>query len=126
MGSATEVGTGIVERYLKCLTDHDWDGLATTIADQGLTREGPFCDLIEGKAHYLAYLRKVLTTLQGHRLEVRRVLEHNALVRDTLRAGRPGRGQAGVRIARRLRLELDRTLVVPTVENAEAAFFREL
>jgi SnoaL-like protein len=73
MGSATEVGTGIVEQYLKYLTDHDWDGLATTVADEGLTREGPFCDVIEGKAHYLAYLRKILTTLQGHRLEVRRV-----------------------------------------------------
>jgi hypothetical protein len=77
MGSATEVGTGVVERYLKCLTDHDWDGLAATVADHGLTREGPFCDLIEGKAHYLAYLRKVLTTLQGHRLEVRRVSHVN-------------------------------------------------
>ena len=59
MGSAMKVE--IVERYLECLTDHDWDGLATTIAEQGLTREGPFCDLIEGKAHYLAYLRKVST-----------------------------------------------------------------
>ncbi|WAJ45496.1 nuclear transport factor 2 family protein [Mycobacterium sp. Aquia_216] len=73
MGGATGVGTGIVEQYLKCLTDHDWDGLAATVADEGLTREGPFCDVIEGKAHYLAYLRKILTTLAGHRLEVRRV-----------------------------------------------------
>jgi hypothetical protein len=73
MGNATEVRTGMVERYLKCLADHDWDGLATTIAEQGLTREGPFCDRIEGKAHYLAYLRKVLTNLKGHRLAVKRV-----------------------------------------------------
>jgi len=66
-------GDGIVERYLECLAAHDWDGLATTIADEGLTREGPFCDLIEGKQHYLAYLRKVLTELKGHRLDVTRV-----------------------------------------------------
>jgi hypothetical protein len=65
--------TGVVERYLKCLADHDWDGLATTIADEGLVREGPFCDVVEGKAHYVAYLRKVLTQLSGHRLEVQRV-----------------------------------------------------
>lgn len=67
------VGTGVVERYLECLAAHDWDGLAATIADDGLTREGPFCDVVEGKQHYLAYLRKVLTTLAGHRLEVQRI-----------------------------------------------------
>jgi len=63
----------VVERYLECLAAHDWDGLAETIAEQGLTREGPFCDRVEGKAHYLAYLRKVLTNLSGHRLTVQRV-----------------------------------------------------
>jgi hypothetical protein len=69
---------GVVERYLEFLAAHDWDGLATTIADDGLTREGPFCDLVEGKDHYVAYLRKVLTTLKGHRLEVQRVSHVNA------------------------------------------------
>jgi hypothetical protein len=66
-----------VERYLECLAAHDWDGLADTIADEGLTREGPFCDLVEGKAHYVAYLRKVCTNLTGHRLTVRRVSRVN-------------------------------------------------
>ena len=70
---AVATDTGVVERYLTCLADHDWDGLADTIADEGLTREGPFCDLVEGKAHYVAYLRKVITNLQGHRLVVQRV-----------------------------------------------------
>ncbi len=42
-------GTGVVERYLQCLAAHDWDGLADTIADAGLTREGPFRDVIEGQ-----------------------------------------------------------------------------
>ncbi len=65
--------SGQVERYLECLAAHDWDGVAATLAEEGLTREGPFCDVIEGKAHYVAYLRKVLTNLQGHRLEVQRV-----------------------------------------------------
>jgi SnoaL-like domain len=69
----TGVGAGVVERYLECLAAHDWDGLATTIADEGLTREGPFCDVVEGKQHYVAYLRKVCTNLEGHRLEVQRV-----------------------------------------------------
>ncbi len=69
----TGVGAGVVERYLDCLAGHDWDGLAATIADEGLVREGPFCDVVEGKQHYVAYLRKVCTTLQGHRLQVQRV-----------------------------------------------------
>ncbi|SPM33532.1 SnoaL-like domain protein [Mycobacterium rhizamassiliense] len=63
----------VVERYLECLAAHDWDGLADTIAEEGLTREGPFCDVVEGKAHYVAYLRKVCTNLKGHRLQVQRV-----------------------------------------------------
>ena len=63
----------VVERYLDCLAAHDWDGLADTIAEEGLTREGPFCDVVEGKAHYVAYLRKVCTNLKGHRLQVQRV-----------------------------------------------------
>lgn len=63
----------VVERYLECLAAHDWDGLAATIADEGLVREGPFCDVVEGKRHYVAYLRKVLTNLDGHRLQVQRV-----------------------------------------------------
>jgi hypothetical protein len=67
----------VVERYLECLAAHDWDGLADTIAEEGLTREGPFCDLVEGKAHYVAYLRKVLTNLTGHRLTVQRVSRVN-------------------------------------------------
>ena len=70
---ATEVGAGVVEHYLECLAAHDWNGLAATIADDGLVREGPFCDVVEGKAHYVAYLRKVCTNLKGHRLEVQRV-----------------------------------------------------
>lgn len=69
---------GTVERYLECLAAHDWGGLAATIADEGLVREGPFCDVVEGKQHYVAYLRKVLTNLDGHRLEVQRVSHVNA------------------------------------------------
>jgi hypothetical protein len=76
----TGVGDGVVERYLECLAAHDWDGLAATIADEGLTREGPFCDVVEGKEHYVGYLRKVLTHFKGHRLEVQRVSHVNSRV----------------------------------------------
>jgi hypothetical protein len=70
MGDTTQ--GHVVERYLECLAAHDWDGLADTIAEEGLTREGPFCDVVEGKAHYVAYLRKVCTSMAGHRLQVQR------------------------------------------------------
>lgn len=69
----TDAGAGVVERYLECLAAHDWDGLATTIAEGGFTRQGPFCDAVDGKQHYVAYLRKVISNLEGHRLDVTRV-----------------------------------------------------
>ena len=69
----TEMATHAVERYLRCMATHDWDGLAATIADEGLTREGPFCDRIEGKHGYVAFLRNVITSLKGYRLNVQRV-----------------------------------------------------
>ncbi|WP_297595641.1 nuclear transport factor 2 family protein [Mycobacterium sp.] len=71
MGDTTQ--GHVVERYLECLAAHDWDGLADTIAEEGLTREGPFCDVVEGKAHYVAYLRNVCTSMAGHRLQVQRI-----------------------------------------------------
>jgi hypothetical protein len=73
----TDAGDGVVERYLESLAAHDWDELAMTIADDGLAREGPFCDTVEGKQHYVAYLRKVITNLEGHRLDVTRVSHVN-------------------------------------------------
>ena len=64
---------GVIERYLACLAVHDWDGLAATIADDGLIREGPYCDLVEGKQRYLKFLRGVFASLKGYRLDVRRI-----------------------------------------------------
>lgn len=66
-------GSGVVERYLECLGGQDWHGLAATIADQGLVRDGPFCDVVEGKEPYIAFLRNVFSHLKGYRLQVRRI-----------------------------------------------------
>jgi hypothetical protein len=71
MGQTAEGGT--VERYLSCLAVHDWDGLAATVADEDLIREGPFSDVVEGKQPYLKFLRDVFASLEGYRLDVRRV-----------------------------------------------------
>jgi len=65
--------TTAVERYLTCMAAHDWDGLAATIADDGLVRDGPFCDVVEGKQAYVDFLRSIITSLQGYELTVSRV-----------------------------------------------------
>lgn len=67
------IGSGIVENYLTCMATHDWDGLAATLADEGLVREGPYCDVVEGKEAYVAFLREVLTSLKGYHLDVQRI-----------------------------------------------------
>jgi limonene-1,2-epoxide hydrolase len=68
-----EIGADAVEHYLACMAAHDWDGLAATIADEGLTRDGPFCDRVEGKQRYVDFLRDVITSLDGYQLQVQRV-----------------------------------------------------
>ena len=75
MSAAGDIGTNAVERYLTCMAAHDWDGLAATIADEGLTRDGPFCDRVEGKERYVAFLRGVMPSLKDYELKVRRVSE---------------------------------------------------
>jgi hypothetical protein len=64
---------GAVERYLTCLAVHDWDGLAATIADDDLIRDGPYCDVVEGKEPYVKFLRGVFASLQGYQLDVQRI-----------------------------------------------------
>jgi limonene-1,2-epoxide hydrolase len=65
--------TGTVERYLACLAVHDWDGLAATIADDDLIRQGPYLDVVEGKQPYLKFLRGVFASLEGYQLDVHRI-----------------------------------------------------
>jgi limonene-1,2-epoxide hydrolase len=71
MGQANEAGA--VDRYLACLAVNDWDGLAATIAEGDLIRNGPYCDVIEGKQQYLKFLRGVFASLNGYRLDVHRI-----------------------------------------------------
>ena len=75
MTTATDAtsATTNVERYLACMAAHDWDGLAATIAEEGLVRDGPFCDVVEGKAAYVEFLRGIITSLKRYELRVGRV-----------------------------------------------------
>lgn len=72
MGQTIQADT--VERYLACLAVNDWDGLAATIAEEDLVREGPYCDVVEGKQQYLKFLQGVFASLQGYRLDVKRIM----------------------------------------------------
>jgi hypothetical protein len=67
------MGGDTVERYLRCMAAHDWDGLAATIADDGLTRDGPFGDRVEGKQRYVDFLSGVMPSLENYRVAVTRV-----------------------------------------------------
>lgn len=69
----TEHISDAVERYLACMGAHDWDGLAATITDDHLTRDGPFCDRVEGKQRYVTFLRNIITSLEGYELKVQRI-----------------------------------------------------
>jgi SnoaL-like domain len=60
----------LVAHYLACMAAHDWDGLA---AADGLTREGPFCDRVEGKQRYVEFLRGILGSLEDCQLRIQRV-----------------------------------------------------
>lgn len=71
----SHIGADMVERYLRCMAAHNWDGLAATIVDEGLTRDGPFCDRIEGKQQYVEFLRNLIPTLKDYELKVQRVSE---------------------------------------------------
>ena len=73
MTEVRETRTDAVEHYLACMAAHDWAGLADTLADEGLTRDGPFCDAVEGKQPYVDFLRGVISSLDGYQLQVERV-----------------------------------------------------
>jgi hypothetical protein len=62
-----------VDTYLRCLGAQDWAGLAETIADEGLHRDGPFCDVVEGKEAYLQFLQRAVGSLSNYVLKVARI-----------------------------------------------------
>ena len=62
-----------VEEYLSALSDRSWDRLATALADEGLVRNGPFVDVIEGKHAYVEFLRRVCSPFDAYRIDVHRL-----------------------------------------------------
>ncbi len=62
----------VIERYLSCMTAHDWDGMAACLADD-FTRVGPYGDTYESKPEYVAFIADLMPRLPGYSMEVTRV-----------------------------------------------------
>ena len=69
----TEHAESAVRRYLAAVAGQDWDALSACVADD-VRRVGPFGDVYEGRQDYLAFLRGIMPTLPGYRMDVDRVL----------------------------------------------------
>jgi ketosteroid isomerase-like protein len=61
-----------VERYLRSLTEHDWDGLADCLADD-VVRVGPYGDTYPSKIEYLAFISDLMPKLRDYSMDVARV-----------------------------------------------------
>jgi hypothetical protein len=62
----------ILDRYFQSLRDHDWEALASCLADD-VHRTGPYLDVVEGRQAYVDYLAAVLPTLRNYELRVARI-----------------------------------------------------
>jgi hypothetical protein len=74
----------LVERYLACLVDHDWEGAGACLSPE-VVRIGPFGDTYTGREPYLAYLAEVMPGLEGYSMEVYRVVAAGRIVLAELR-----------------------------------------
>ena len=63
----------VVERFLSCMTAHDWQGLGTCVADD-VVRVGPYGDTYRGRDDYVAFVSGLLPTLAGYAMKVHRVV----------------------------------------------------
>jgi ketosteroid isomerase-like protein len=63
---------GVVERYLRALTGHDWSALADCLTDD-VVRVGPYGDTYASKAEYLAFISDLMPKLRDYSMEVARV-----------------------------------------------------
>jgi len=68
----TPVPDGVVERYLRALTAHDWTAFSNCLADE-LTRVGPYGDTYASKPEYVAFISSLLPTLPDYSMEITRV-----------------------------------------------------
>lgn len=63
---------GVVERYLAAVAAQDWDAFQECLTED-VVRIGPFGDRYQGKDVYTAFLRRLMPSLVGYRMEVHRI-----------------------------------------------------
>ena len=69
------VAMGVVEDFVRCYGERDWEGLAKCFNDDDFERVGPYVDVISSKDEYLAFLQRVVPTMGGdYALKAERVV----------------------------------------------------
>ncbi len=62
-----------VERYLRHVAGHDWDGLTACLTED-VVRVGPFGDTYTPRGPYVAMLSQLMPTLEEYEMRVDRVV----------------------------------------------------
>jgi hypothetical protein len=63
----------VVARYLEAVACFDWETARECLAED-VRRVGPFGDTYTGRDRYLEYLKELMPTLQGYRMDLGRVI----------------------------------------------------
>lgn len=63
----------VVRRYLTAVATQDWIAFSDCLTED-VRRIGPFGDTYEGRDVYLEFLRQLMPTLAGYRMEIDRIL----------------------------------------------------
>jgi SnoaL-like domain len=71
--------SGIVDRYLRAIVEHDWESLDGCLAEN-VVRIGPFGDTYHPKRPYVEFISKLMPTLGGYSMKVDRIVEHREVV----------------------------------------------
>ena len=66
---------GVVEDFVDSYNTRDWKRLAACLSSEDFERIGPYVDVIDSSAEYVAFLERVIPTMgDDYRLEIERVV----------------------------------------------------
>ncbi len=66
---------GVVEDFVRCYVERDWERLASCFNDHDFERIGPYVDVISSAKEYLDFLRRVVPTMgDDYALEADRIV----------------------------------------------------
>ena len=72
-GGAMATAAAVVERYLAALRARDWEALGACL-EVDVERTGPYDDVYQGRAAYVAFLADTFRALEGYELDVSRLV----------------------------------------------------